>query len=64
MALIFWVIGSLMAFMALCVYLELGLSIPKYKLRGGDRMVSVPRSGGQKNYVRLSFLPSFSYFNN
>ncbi|KAF8243120.1 amino acid transporter [Wilcoxina mikolae CBS 423.85] len=55
-ALIFWIIGSLITFMALCVYLELGLSIPKYKLRGrGDRMVSVPRSGGEKNYLEYMF---------
>ena len=53
-ALIFWGVGCLVTFMSLCIYLELGLSIPKYPLRGrGDRLVSVPRSGGEKNYVCL-----------
>jgi len=50
-ALIFWVIGCVMTFMAISVYLELGLSIPKYRLRGSDAKVSVPRSGGELNYV-------------
>lgn len=54
-ALIFWIVGAIVTACGLCVYLELGLSIPKYKLRGsGDRKISVPRSGGEKNYVRPS----------
>ena len=51
-ALIFWIVGCLITFMAISVYLELGLSIPKYNLRRSNTMVSVPRSGGELNYVR------------
>lgn len=38
-----------MAIAALLVWLELSLSIPKFELDGNE--VSVPRSGGEKNYV-------------
>ena len=48
-ALFMWCIGSLTAFAGLLVYLELGLTIPRYRVRGKWR--SVPRSGGEKNYV-------------
>ena len=34
------------------MYLELGLTIPRYVVRGEWR--SVPRSGGEKNYVGYS----------
>ena len=44
-----WCAGTLMAFGGLLVYLELGLTIPRYLVRG--RWRSVPRSGGEKNYV-------------
>lgn len=50
-ALFMWCVGSLMAFAGLFVYLELGLTIPRYHVRGKWR--SVPRSGGEKNYVSL-----------
>ena len=46
---------------ALLVWLELGLSIPKYELpvresveggeEGASALQSVPRNGGEKNYV-------------
>ena len=45
---------------ALFVWLELGLSIPKYELptestegseEGASALQSVPRNGGEKNYV-------------
>ena len=48
-ALFMWCVGSLIAFSGLLVYLELGLTIPRYLVRGEWR--SVPRSGGEKNYV-------------
>ncbi|KAA8898780.1 amino acid permease-domain-containing protein [Sphaerosporella brunnea] len=54
-ALVLWIVGALVTVMGLCVYLELGLSIPKYKLRGSDKMVSVPRSGGEKNYLEYIY---------
>ena len=48
-ALFLWCLGSLIAFAGLFVYLELGLTVPRYLVRGEWR--SVPRSGGEKNYV-------------
>jgi hypothetical protein len=59
-AIILWVIGSIIVLMAFSIYLELGLSTPKYRLRGHQNLVSVPRSGGEKNYVGsfLKFNPT------
>ena len=34
------------------VYMELGLTLPLYRFDG--KTVSVPRSGGELNYVRIS----------
>ena len=48
-ALFMWTLGSLITFSGLFVHLELGLTIPRYSVRG--RWCSVPRSGGDKNYV-------------
>lgn len=48
-SLFMWCVGGLLAFGGLLVYLELGLTIPRYLVRGEWR--SVPRSGGEKNYV-------------
>lgn len=48
-ALLMWCLGGLIAFSGAFVYLELGLTIPRYHVRGKWR--SVPRSGGEKNYV-------------
>ena len=55
---------------ALLVWLELGLSIPKYELpvresaeggeEGATALQSVPRNGGEKNYV--SPLPSVTHY--
>jgi hypothetical protein len=61
-ALIIWVFGGVMSFMSLSMYLELGLSIPKYNIRGSNRPVSVPRSGGEKNYVRPLHRNSLEYY--
>ena len=55
-ALLMWCVGSVVAFVALCVYLELGLTVPRYLVRGQWR--SVPRSGGEKNYVPRNALLS------
>ena len=48
-ALFMWCVGSLIAFAGVFVYLELGLTVPRYLVRGKWR--SVPRSCGEKNYV-------------
>lgn len=48
-AIFMWLLGSLITFAGLSVYLELGLTIPRYCVDGKWR--TVPRSGGEKNYV-------------
>lgn len=54
-SLLTWVAGGLVAMCGLLVWLELGLSIPQVTVPGGE-LKSVPRSGGEKNYVSLSAL--------
>ena len=48
-AIFMWVLGGLITYSGLAVYLELGLTVPRYLVHG--RWRSVPRSGGEKNYV-------------
>ncbi|KAI5813458.1 amino acid permease-domain-containing protein [Pyronema omphalodes] len=52
-AMMFWITGAFIAFAGLCVYLELGLTIPRRRIGEGAnrRDVFVPRSGGEKNYL-------------
>lgn len=54
-SLFMWFLGGLISYAGLLVYLELGLTVPRYKVRGTWR--SIPRSGGEKNYVSLSRVP-------
>lgn len=49
-ALLMWIAGGLVALSGLHVWNELGLTIPRHNGR------SVPRSGGEKNYVNLPHL--------
>lgn len=49
---LFWAIGGLLSLCGLLVWLEFGLSTPRRKVSDGN-MQSVPRSGGEKNYVSL-----------
>ena len=51
--LIIWAFAGTVSIAALLVWLELSLSIPRYELNGNN--VSVPRSGGEKNYVSKLF---------
>ena len=46
-SLLLWAFGGLVALAGLHVWNELGLSVPRKYER------SVPRSGGEKNYVRV-----------
>lgn len=60
-SLLLWTLGAIIGMSALFVWLELGLSIPKYELpvresteggeEGATTLQSVPRNGGEKNYV-------------
>ncbi|KAF8458486.1 amino acid/polyamine transporter I [Terfezia claveryi] len=52
-ALFMWVLGGLISYAGMAVYLELGLTIPRYLVHG--RWQSVPRSGGEKNYLEYIF---------
>ena len=51
-SLLLWTLGSIIAFCGLLVWLELGLSVPIRTIPGTDQRKSVPRSGGEKNFVR------------
>jgi hypothetical protein len=50
-ALIFWVIGAIVAMAGVLVYTEFGLSVPRLLIEGQEMKESVPRNGGEKNYV-------------
>lgn len=65
-SLLLWVVGGVVGMSALFVWLEFGLSIPKFELLnraedgtplGGESMQCVTRNGGEKNYVGISILP-------
>lgn len=51
-SLIFWFVGGMLSTFGLLVWLELGLTVPKTVIRG--MRFSVPRNGGEKNYVSYS----------
>lgn len=59
-SLLLWSLGAVTGICALMIWLEFGLSIPKYwmpnrhsddSLAEGESLQCVPRSGGEKNYV-------------
>ncbi len=59
-SLLLWSAGAVVGMSALLVWLELGLSLPKYDLhsrglvesgQGETTLECVPRNGGEKNYV-------------
>jgi len=49
--LIFWFIGIIYCMCGVYVYIEYGLNIPRYVINSVEQ--SVPRSGGDINYVSL-----------
>lgn len=49
-----WFYGAVIALCGIVVYIELGLTIPRYRVRGV--MISTPRSGGELNYVWYPFI--------
>jgi hypothetical protein len=51
-ALLLWTLGGFIMLCGLFVWLELGLSVPIRTLPGTDQKKSMPRSGGEKNFVR------------
>ena len=59
-SLLLWMLGAITGICALLIWLEFGLSTPKYwvpnrhaddSLAEGESLQCVPRSGGEKNYV-------------
>ena len=59
-SLFLWTLGAVTSMCSLLVWLEFGLSIPKFELQNwesddspaeGVSLQSVPRSGGEKNFV-------------
>ena len=42
--------GAIVALASVVVWLELGLSVPRFEVEDGSYQ-SIPRSGGEKNYV-------------
>lgn len=55
-SLLLWSAGAVIATAGLLVWLEMGLSVPRRLVREGNKK-SVPRSGGEKNYVSTAPLP-------
>jgi len=49
-SLLLWAAGAVISTSGLLVWLELGLSVPRQRVQEGSKK-SVPRSGGEKNYV-------------
>ena len=63
-SLLLWTLGAITGICSLLVWLEFGLSIPKFELQNrndddspaeGESLHSVPRSGGEKNYLEYVF---------
>ncbi|OCK81934.1 amino acid transporter [Lepidopterella palustris CBS 459.81] len=53
-SLLLWAFGGLYGFAGLDCWLQLGLSIPFYRIPTGEQK-NVPRSGGEKNYIEYMF---------
>jgi hypothetical protein len=51
-SLILWVLGGLVAMAGVLVFAEFGLTVPRVQVEGQGDKESVPRNGGEKNYVR------------
>jgi hypothetical protein len=51
-SLLLWVFGGVIAICGLLVWLQLGLSLPLLPTGDDGALRAVPRSGGEKNYVR------------
>jgi hypothetical protein len=63
-SLLLWAFGVIIGMSALLIWLELGLSVPKYDLSGRDSaepqegettLECVPRNGGEKNYLEYIY---------
>jgi hypothetical protein len=50
LSIIYWVAGSIVALAGTYLYVELGLTIPRFSWRNGLE-ICTPRNGGELNYV-------------
>jgi hypothetical protein len=50
LSIIFWFAGSVVALAGTYLYVELGLTIPRFPRRNGME-ICTPRNGGELNYV-------------
>ena len=55
-SLLLWTFGGLISICLTAVWLEFSLSVPLYRVEDGRSLKSVPRSGGEKNYVRKAHM--------
>ncbi|KAH8593103.1 amino acid/polyamine transporter I [Bisporella sp. PMI_857] len=49
--LIFWLLGSIATLAGTFVFIEYGLTIPRWQLSSSDTKIFTPRSGGEFNYL-------------
>ncbi len=52
-SLLMWLYGAIVALTGVVLYIELGLTIPRWSLKDGKK-TSTPRSGGELPYVRTA----------
>ncbi len=52
-SLLFWLLGAINACAVTFLYIEFGLTIPRYDINNAGK-VSVPRNGGELNYVQAN----------
>jgi hypothetical protein len=52
-SLLLWVYGAIFALAGVAIYVELGLTIPRWPFGPNGEKISTPRSGDAMNYVRL-----------
>jgi amino acid transporter len=48
---IFWLLGSIATIAGTLVFIEYGLTIPRWQVSSFDRKIFTPRSGGEFNYL-------------
>ena len=51
LSVIYWMCGSIFALAGTYIYVELGLTIPRFPWKNGVE-ICTPRNGGELNYVR------------
>ena len=55
-SLLLWVYGAVFALSGVVMYIELGLTIPRWPFGRNGEKISTPRSGDAMNYVKRSTL--------